>query len=532
MSQVYVGNGSGGGGGGGITSVEGTAPIEVNGVSGVPQTGAVIVSTIQPDLHVARFIVSAGGAADGANYTTLASAYAAAVAAGAPQTIFIQPGTYIENITLSAGINIAAFECDAMTPNVTIVGTLTATYSGNCSISGINLETNSANILVMSGSNGTELSILNCYFTISNATAFNLTNSNSGSVLNLAFCHGDISSTGIALYSSSFSGSIQEDWCKFTNSGNSTTASTFSAGGFQTRSGYYNNVFEFTGSGACDFNNSVIYTTAINTTPLIVNSTSPMGGNNFFYTRLDSGNAVGMTIGAGATVTMLNCSISSNNGSSSISGSGTLLYTPISFFGTQNTVTVSTQTALTIGPNIFPVDSGTTGQVWTSNGPGVVPSFQSFGGFTPDYFSAYLSSPLTNVTGDNSFIDILFDTTLTNTGNYSTTTGIYTAPATGIYCFQCNVNFLGGDSLTTAYRIYWDGSVYSNINTSTFANAIVNMGEMAFSASITIPMNIGEGMKIACIAFGTNKNVTIYGGTPLGQGTYAYASAFSGFRVS
>ena len=134
MSQVYVGNGSGGGGGG-ITSVEGTAPIEVNGVSGVPQTGAVIVSTIQPDLHVARFIVSAGGAADGANYTTLASAYAAAVAAGAPQTIFIQPGTYIENITLSAGINIAAFECDAMTPNVTIVGTLTATYSGNCSIS-------------------------------------------------------------------------------------------------------------------------------------------------------------------------------------------------------------------------------------------------------------------------------------------------------------------------------------------------------------------------------------------------------------
>ena len=56
------------------------------------------------DLHTARYIVSAGGAIDGANYTTIATAYAAAVAAGGVQTVFIQPGTYTENITLSPNV--------------------------------------------------------------------------------------------------------------------------------------------------------------------------------------------------------------------------------------------------------------------------------------------------------------------------------------------------------------------------------------------------------------------------------------------
>jgi hypothetical protein len=529
MSQVYVGNGSGGGGGG-ITSVEGTAPIEVNGVSGVPQTGAVIVSTIQPDLHVARFIVSAGGAADGANYTTLASAYAAAVAAGAPQTIFIQPGTYIENITLSAGINIAAFECDAMTPNVTIVGTLTATYSGNCSISGINLETNSANILVMSGSNATELSILNCYFTISNATAFNLTNSNSNSILNLAFCHGDISSTGITLYSSSFAGSIQEDWCKFTNSGNSTTASTFSSGAFQTRSGYYNNVFEFTGSSSCDFNNSVVFTSTTSATPIIVNSTSPAGGNNFFYTRFDSGSGVGMTIGAGALAKLVNCSVYSTNGSAAISGLGTINYTPIFFLGTQDTVTVSTQTALPIGPDILPAKSGTAGQVWTSNGAGVPPTFEN-PTWSSTYFQAYLTSPK-SVSGGDVTTTIIFDTPIDNVGSaYDPTNGIFTAPATGYYQFSTTVFFADLTNLTlnTQAILAYSGNVQSLrlVNQSMSAST---GGDVIFNASWSMPMTAGDAVKIQPFADGTG-TYEIFG-APLSNSTFNTSSTFSGFRVA
>lgn len=44
MSQLQ--KPGGGGGSGAVSSVEGIAPIEVNGVSGVPQTGAVVVSLL------------------------------------------------------------------------------------------------------------------------------------------------------------------------------------------------------------------------------------------------------------------------------------------------------------------------------------------------------------------------------------------------------------------------------------------------------------------------------------------------------
>lgn len=484
-----------------------------------------------PDLHVARFIVSAGGTSDGANYTTIASAYAAAVAAGSPQTVFIQPGTYTENITLSAGINIAAFECDAMTPNVTILGTLTATYSGNCSISGINFETNSDNILVMSGSNATELSILNCYFTISNATAFNLTNSNSNSLLNLAFCHGDISSTGITLYSSSFAGSIQKDWCKFTNSGNSTTASTFSSGAFQTRSGYYNNVFEFTGSSSCDFNNSVVFTSTTSATPIIVNSTSPAGGNNFFYTRFDSGSGVGMTIGAGALAKLVNCSVYSTNGSAAISGLGTINYTPIYFLGTQDTVTVSTQTALPIGPDILPVKSGTAGQVWTSNGAGVPPTFANPTG-SPTYFQAYRTTNQTVAAGNTS-TTIIFDTVIDNVGSaYNTGTGVFTAPATGYYSFSCTCLFDNLSSVVGVSEIIlaYTGNAQSlrladfGIGSAKTANSII------FSNSWSMPMNSGDTIQMQPFVDGSGNY--IIDGNSASSTPFNTASTFSGFRVA
>ncbi len=92
-----------------ITAGTGITITNGNGVSGNP----VINANISTDLHTARFIVSAGGASDGANYTTIASAIAAAVGATGNQTVFIQPGTYIENLTLSPGIDLTAYGCDS-----------------------------------------------------------------------------------------------------------------------------------------------------------------------------------------------------------------------------------------------------------------------------------------------------------------------------------------------------------------------------------------------------------------------------------
>ena len=95
----------------------------------------------------AKFIVDAS-AANG-THTTIA---AALTSASSGDTIFIRPGTYTENLTLKAGVNLCAFDCDDLTPNVTISGKATFTAAGTVTISGIRLQTNSDFLLAVTGS--------------------------------------------------------------------------------------------------------------------------------------------------------------------------------------------------------------------------------------------------------------------------------------------------------------------------------------------------------------------------------------------
>src|SRR5215469_17495644 len=83
------------------------------------------------------------------DFTTITAAINAAVSG---QTIFLRPGTYTENPTLKAGVNLAAFDADATTPNVIINGKCSFSSAGTVSISGIELQTNSDFCLAVSGS--------------------------------------------------------------------------------------------------------------------------------------------------------------------------------------------------------------------------------------------------------------------------------------------------------------------------------------------------------------------------------------------
>lgn len=56
-----------------------------------------------PDLHSYRYIVSAGGAANGANYTTIQDAVTAALSTNENQDIWLQDEMFIENISIPAG---------------------------------------------------------------------------------------------------------------------------------------------------------------------------------------------------------------------------------------------------------------------------------------------------------------------------------------------------------------------------------------------------------------------------------------------
>ncbi len=102
-------------------------------------------------------------------HTTIQSAVtdaaAVQVATGNAQTIFIRPSTYTENITLAVSVNLTAFDCDAITPSVTIVGKCTAGFSGTCSLSGIKLKTNSDFFLDVTTSSATVVNLISCFLT-------------------------------------------------------------------------------------------------------------------------------------------------------------------------------------------------------------------------------------------------------------------------------------------------------------------------------------------------------------------------------
>src|SRR5208337_1148271 len=132
--------------------------------------------------------------------------------------------------TLKAGVNITAFNCDSMTPNVTISGNCTLSTAGTVSITGINLQTNSAACLTVSGSVASIVNLNSCNINALNATGISYSSSSASSKVFVFNCTGDIGTTGIALYSMSSTGALNFNNCKFTNSGGSSTANTISAG--------------------------------------------------------------------------------------------------------------------------------------------------------------------------------------------------------------------------------------------------------------------------------------------------------------
>src|SRR5258708_719355 len=149
-------------------------------------------------LQTAAIIVSQ--TAGQGNYTAIA---AAITAAASGTTIFIKPGTYTENLTLKANVDLAAWPGDSADGNVTIVGKLTLTVATTVNISSIRLQTNGDFVLVVSGSADSRINLNDCDIRCTNNTGLSFTTSGTGSLLNLDSCTGDLTTTGIAYFASS-----------------------------------------------------------------------------------------------------------------------------------------------------------------------------------------------------------------------------------------------------------------------------------------------------------------------------------------
>lgn len=158
-------------------------------------------------------------------YQTITAALAAATSG---QTIFVRPGTYAENITLVAGVNLQAYEASGFSRSTVIQGTITASFSGRVTISGFNLLNVNADIVHVTGAVQTNLIIKDCLI-LQSANAgshYFLTSDSSGGAITYVFnCFGNLTANGA--YFNISGGEVNCDDCFFRNDGSSAVLNSF-----------------------------------------------------------------------------------------------------------------------------------------------------------------------------------------------------------------------------------------------------------------------------------------------------------------
>ena len=230
-------------------------------------------------------------------------------------------------------------------------------------------------------------------------------------------------------------------------------------------------------------------------------------GNSFTFT----GGTTGLTFaGAGSTETL--------GGTLAIANGGT------------NATSMATTDGVVYydGTRLVTTSAGTAGQVLTSNGAGVAPTYQASGGLPAVRFQANLSGTDTNVTGDGTNFQLGSGNAFTlvfNTGSAFTTGGVFTAPTTGTYFFFFGITT--GD--TTVAHTTWSPIITTTANAFTIAyiNGFVNVGAggfMGVNGSAFCQMTAGDTCTFNIIVSGGTKVVDILNNPGL---TYV-----GGFQVS
>lgn len=306
-------------------------------------------------INCAKWIVDS--TANRGTHTTIQGAI---TAASSGETVFIRPGTYTEDLTLKAGVNLTAFECDSSlnaTGHVIISGNATLSTAGSVTITGIQLQTNSAAFLTVSGSAASIVNLNNCHLNCTNATGISYSSSSASSLINVFKCTGNLGTTGIGFHSMSSAGNLVYEYCYFTNTGNSVTASTNSAGFIFFNYSTANIAFSTSSTGTFLAAHSIINPGVnLNVTAITTAGTSALNEMNFC--NVSSGSASTISIGSGTTMFINNSLINSSN-TNAITGAGTVIYSLISFFNTSSLINTTTQTRRNISTGGISFDGGT-----------------------------------------------------------------------------------------------------------------------------------------------------------------------------
>lgn len=269
-------------------------------------------------------------------YSTIATALTAAVSG---QTIFIRPGTYTEDITLKAGVNLVGFTGDGLTPEVTIVGKATFAAAGTTTVSNIRLQTNSDFFLVISGNAASIVNLQSCYLNCSNNTGISFTSGSVSAGLHIYDCKGDIGTTGIALFAlAGISSDMLIFNSDFTNSGGSTTDSTISGGNlFITRSSL-KGAITTSGNAGLTLKFVEIDTASLNDICLTIGGST---GLDVIDSYLTSGGAAAITTSVVAATVKGSVL---NTGTTAIAGAGTVRFSDLVLVNQNSAITTTTQT--------------------------------------------------------------------------------------------------------------------------------------------------------------------------------------------
>jgi hypothetical protein len=145
---------------------------------------------------------------------------------------------------------------------------------------------------------------------------------------------------------------------------------------------------------------------------------------------------------------------------------------------------------------------------------------------TQTYFEAYLSSVQTfNASASNQ--KVIFDTSIVNVGSaYNTSTGVFTAPSTGFYCFSIVVYFASFAAGATTVLMAVQGSVNSFRTNQQAASG----GSVIATGSFNLQMTSGDTLYVVPYEDGAG-TFNVYGAAP-SSGALSGFSMFSGYRLA
>lgn len=268
-------------------------------------------------------------------HTTIQSAINSA---SSGEAVFIRDGTYTENLTLKAGVNLTALTGSSSGAKVIIIGKLTASYSGTVTLANLRFQTNGDYSIELIGSNQTILFLENCYFELEDFNSINNACSNSLSRLYVDNSYSLFTDATKCLIVNTSTGTTTFKNCYFEGTG---AASTSSTGNLQFINCVMYAPLNITGDSWLLLQTSQL--AVPNGTCVTLSSSGNIVMNCCLFT---SGTAPSLVINDPAVCNTSFCYFLSFN-PSVISGTGTLTY-GVDSFGSSSNVTVA---------NIIPIES-------------------------------------------------------------------------------------------------------------------------------------------------------------------------------